>query len=276
MRTNFSLRSGYARSHPRTRCCHGECNGAGVEAGRKGTYHQRYIRGPGQVSVVGQFSMALRRCPDWTAHRVDRRALHTGRVSRVAERTASGDQASKNIMLEKNVKQAARSFQLDSVPKLHRIPSLAKKLGKYGEVRRVVSVEKHPFFVAGGKNGRYDVALVHLDAKSSKQPVDLAKVRPAFGTPVRATGFGLTDMNANLSTGKVTAKSNDALRTLTMTLNPLDQCNFVIGGIKPGLKTLCATHPKGTPCTGDSGTPLLWQPLPMVNKVIGVTSLGYR
>lgn len=154
-------------------------------------------------------------------------------------------------------------------------------LKRYGEVRRITDVIRHPSYGASNGGMNYDYAIVYLDTPSSKTPIDLTGIMPGVGTPVRATGYGLTKREWSPFNPRATHdKKAKTLQTVVLYLISRNQCGtWYKKGIhdRPALpptspSAMCAHHPIASTCAMDSGTPLVWQPLPLVNKVVGIVS----
>jgi putative cell wall-binding protein len=98
-----------------------------------------------------------------------------------------------------------------------------------------------------------DVALVHLTHPSPQPAIGLIDGQTSLATPgVTATvvGWGLTD-NADQNSEATN------LQQLELPIQPDDACQQVLGSAYVASQMLCGGVPGSSPCSGDSGGPLM-------------------
>lgn len=144
-----------------------------------------------------------------------------------------------------------------------------------GDDRAVIKVERHEAYGAGDVAFRNDVALLTLDAPSSRQPVALAVAadRPAWqpGKPVRALGWGTQS-----GIDPVGLTATDDLREVNVPVASDSDCASDYGGAFDSGVMVCAGEPTGgrDTCQGDSGGPLLVGAGGGAFRQVGVVSFG--
>lgn len=142
-----------------------------------------------------------------------------------------------------------------------------------GDERAVTRIERHEAYV-DSSGFRNDVALLSLDAPSTRQPIALAAAaeRPAWtaGKPVRALGWGT---QSGLDPIGLTV--TDDLREVTLPVVADPDCTSSYGSDFDPTVMVCAGERNGgrDTCQGDSGGPLL-VPVGSSFAQVGVVSFG--
>ena len=107
---------------------------------------------------------------------------------------------------------------------------------------------------------RLDVALLHLESRSSKAPLGIADRPPEPGSVATALGWG------SLTGG---GRMVDRLRRVDLEVRSIDDCRAAYFGSFTPSTMLCAGGGGKDTCAGDSGGPLV-----LGDRLIGITSFG--
>lgn len=148
-----------------------------------------------------------------------------------------------------------------------------KNLSSGGEIIKVDQAMINPDFSGDTADG-YDVALLHLSARSSAPLIPLATTAqdPAEGETVRVAGWG------DIDPADATSDYPDALYEADVESTSDDSCATAFG-VDPWSDTmLCAVHfdppPARDACQGDSGGPLVYDNPLDGPLLVGVVSWG--
>ena len=106
----------------------------------------------------------------------------------------------------------------------------------------------------------FDVALLHLESRSGRQPLEVVGEMPESGSVGTALGWGVVGRGSGIV---------DRLRQVEVEVRSTADCQAAYFGAFDPATMLCAGGQGRDTCAGDSGGPLVFD-----GRLIGITSFG--